>query len=427
MNRIRSRVASAATALAVFAVTVGAVPVADVPARADSGVSEEAPAFARERDISLAEAERRLSWQAVAPDLAEQLESSLADRYGGVWIDERDADRVKIGIASRIDARTAEIVRSAAAAVGLTEGYDLVTVPRSMPELAKANDWLADEMARTDEGAKVSMSAGIRTDLNAVELQVPTRDRLTSAQLDLVKRAADTLGAALLLSTNSAGYDAFACTGMSCDPPLRGGVRISGPTNCTAGFVSRSRVDEKQYLITAGHCGMLLGTWSSRFSDNSSKVIGPVWHWEWNKNGDAAIIRIDDVANWDPQARVLVTAGPETTQNQLYAISEDKLNVVGMRICATGATTGMSRCGKVTELGFSVAYGAPGGPKVRVNKLGRASVCGKPGDSGSPMYAKHIAFGVLVGGASNGDCDTIFQGIRGAENLLNVNVRHTAS
>jgi hypothetical protein len=162
--------------------------------------------------------------------------------------------------------------------------------------------------------------------------------------------------------------------------------------------------------------------WSTKFANLSAHVVGPVWHWEWNANGDAAILSINNVPGWNPQGRVQVTAGPETTANETYNIADDKLSVEGMRICTTGQASGQSRCGHVTELDFTTDYDGP-----TVHHLGRSSVCAMPGDSGAPMYAKHHGYGILVAGASNGDCDTLYQGIRGAEKLLNVNILHAAS
>ena len=42
---------------------------------------------ARERGITVAEAQQRLGWQALTPDLAERVEASLRGGFGGVWID----------------------------------------------------------------------------------------------------------------------------------------------------------------------------------------------------------------------------------------------------------------------------------------------------------------------------------------------------
>ncbi|WP_267888063.1 hypothetical protein [Sorangium cellulosum] len=38
------------------------------------------------------------------------------------------------------------------------------------------------------------------------------------------------------------------------------------------------------------------------------------------------------------------------------------------------------------------------------------------------MYAKHVACGLQVAGYS--ECDSLYQGIRAAETVLNVNVLH---
>ncbi|MGK3991603.1 hypothetical protein WME99_51630 [Sorangium sp. So ce136] len=59
-----------------------------------------------------------------------------------------------------------------------------------------------------------------------------------------------------------------------------------------------------------------------------------------------------------------------------------------------------------------------------MRKLGRGSFCGMGGDSGSPMYASHVAHGLQVAGYS--ECDSLYQGIRAAESVLNVNVLHAA-
>ena len=390
------------------------------PAGADDVPSEEAPAFARERGISLAEAEQRLAWQAVAPDLADRLETDLGDRFGGVWIDIRDGDRVKVGVTGEVDADSLAVITRAGDDVGLKEGYDGVPVARSLALLTRDMDRLGEEIARVNDGATGGLAAGIRTDLNALQLDVPDA-ALTPEQQSLVASMQRDLGPELIVQRATGTYHALSCSFPYCDPPLRGGVRITYPgTSCTAAFTAKSKIDGFQYLITAGHCAMdHYSNWSTKFADQSVHIIGPVWHWEYNANGDAAILRITNEPGWNPQPRVQVTDGPETTANELYAIADDKSSIVGMRICATGAATGQSRCGHVTELGFTTDYDGP-----TVHHLGRASVCAQKGDSGAPMYAKHNAYGILVAGNANDGCDTLYQGIHGAENLLNVNVLH---
>jgi Trypsin len=412
------------TGVALAVVAVAAVSaVVSGPAAAGGSPSEEAPAFARERGITVAEAEQRLSWQSVAPDLAEQLDPALGQRFGGVWIDVRDGDRVKIGVVGGPDTDTLAVIRRTATAVGLTEGYEAVKVARPSSALSADLDRVSTQLDQVNADAPVGLGAGLRTDLNALQLDVPATG-LTDAQRALATTLQQQLGGELVVVNTRGGYAPFACAFPYCDPPLRGGIRIDYPTTwCSAAFTAKSNVDSREYLITAGHCAYQhYDNWSTNFSNGVSHVVGPVWHWEWNSGGDAAILSINNVPGWTPQGRVQVTAGPETTANDTYNIADTKWSVVGQRICTTGAATGTSRCGQVTELDFTADYGG-----VTVHHLGRSSICGHPGDSGAPTYAKHHAYGIVVAGASNGDCDTLYQGIRGAEALLNVTILTASS
>jgi hypothetical protein len=393
-------------------------PVRQLAAEADG----EDLAFARERGITVAEAQQRLGWQVLAPDLAERVEASLGAVFGGVWIDIADRDRVKVGVAGAITGEVAAAVRDAADGIGLTEGYDLVEVRRSMSALEEANAWLGAEISRVNEGATDTLTAGLRTDLNVIELQVPSEGTLTPAQRDLVASAPSVLGDRLVIGSYRGRATPRACVYPYCDPPLRGGIRINHPNaSCTGAFIAKSKVDDKLYQFTAGHCAYQNYTnWSTRFTDNSVHVVGPVWTWWWYSGGDFAILRINNVPGWNPTAWVNVTSGPDTTADSTYHISSDNLSVWGMRICTTGAFYGRSDCGYVTQLGVTATYDG-----VTVHHLGRASFCGVGGDSGSPMYAKHVAYGLQVAGYS--ECDSLYQGIRAAETKLNVNVQHANS
>jgi hypothetical protein len=395
----------------------------DAPRSAESGpdTDVEAPGFARERGISLDEARQRLGWQRVAPDLGQQLDEELGDRFGGIWVDVHDGDRIKIGIVDGPDPDTSAMVQQAAEALGLTEGYDLVSTRHPMAALEEDNDWLGTEIARVNRDATATLAAGLRPDLNAVELQAPVEGDLTEDQQGLIDEATDRLGDRLVVGSYEGRPEARACVYPYCDPPLRGGIRIANGAGCTGAFIAKSKVDDKLYQLTAGHCAYQhYSDWSTKFTDGSTHVIGPVWTWWWWGGGDMSILRINNVPGWNPKAWVYVTSGPDTTADSTYHISSDNLSVLGMRICTTGAFYGHSDCGYVTQLGLTMTYS-----NVTVHHLGRASFCGTQGDSGSPMYALHVAYGLQVSGFS--ECDSVYQGIRAAENVLNVNVLHSNS
>jgi hypothetical protein len=410
--------------MAAVAVCAGSLAAA-TPAVASGTAAEtdgESVAFARERGISVAEAQQRLGWQERAPELTERVEAVLGSRFGGVWIDVLNGDRVRVGVAGGVTADAAAAVRDTATSVGLTDGYDVVNVRHSMAALAEAGAWLGGEIERVNTGAAATLTAGLRTDVNAVELQVPAEGPLTAAQRDLLAEATSALGDRLVVGSYRGRPTPRACSYPYCDPPLRGGIRINHPdASCTGAFIAKSKVDDKLYQVTAGHCAYQNYTnWSTRFTDSSVHVIGPVWTWWWYSGGDFAIVRINNVPGWNPKAWVNVTAGPDTTADSTYHISSDNYSVLGMRICTTGAFYGRSDCGYVTQLDVTATYGG-----VTVHHLGRASFCGTGGDSGSPMYAQHKAYGLQVAGYS--ECDSLYQGIKAAETTLNVNVLHASS
>ncbi|MBK9755930.1 MAG: hypothetical protein IPO88_20995 [Nannocystis sp.] len=380
----------------------------------------EASSFAAERGISVDDARLRLARQVLAPRLAEAARRELGQAFGGAWIDVHDDDVIKIGVTS-LGEGEAEVVERLARGVGLTGGYEAAEVRHSMAALESVNAFLADALVdvNLDEGA--SLTVGLRTDINVVELQVPVDGGLSSAQERLVASARERFGDALLVGSYRGRPEPRSCTYPNCSPPLRGGIRINGSnTGCTGGFTAKNPAGSEWYQFTAGHCiAAWNGNWTATFTDKTVHTIGGAAKWAFNSSGDVAILRINNPLGWNPKPWVNVTAGPNTTANSSYLISADSPSLVGMRICTTGASFGKSSCGFVTHLGVTVYYEDKG---VTVKNLGRASTCAIPGDSGAPVFASHTAYGLMVGGYSL--CDTLFQSIRAGELLMNANVIH---
>lgn len=90
--------------------------------------------------------------------------AGLGDRSGGLWIDVRDGDRIKVGVVGGVDPDAEAVVRQAAGALGLTDGYDLVSVAYPMAALERDNDWLGDRLAEVSPDAPWPLSAGLRPD-----------------------------------------------------------------------------------------------------------------------------------------------------------------------------------------------------------------------------------------------------------------------
>jgi streptogrisin B len=182
-------------------------------------------------------------------------------------------------------------------------------------------------------------------------------------------------------------------------PLLSAGDAIyGGKYRCSLGFnvVGGSTY----YLLTAGHCGKLAGTWYT--NSGHTTLIGPTAAYSFPGN-DYALVRYDNTSLSHPGGYTVADA------------------VVGERVTRDGSTTGV-HSGTVTALDVSVRYtGHPGGT---VSGLIQTNVCAEPGDSGGPLYDGTKALGLTSGGS--GDCrsggTTFFQPVREAANAYSVTI-----
>jgi hypothetical protein len=398
-----------------------------VPGTSD-GVSFEVAELARDRRISRAAAAKRLHWQEAVPVLMRESKSQLDKAFGGVWVDPDDGDRIKIAVTGDATPADRSSAERAATEHGVAAAVDVVLVEHSEAELRAVLDRLAAKVAEVHDAGASSVSVGLRPDRNAVMLHLPPHaEAALPARLAGLVELAKSFGDRVQIRYDGVPVAPLACVyNTYCDPPLRGGIRIwTERAGCTAAFVGRSRTTGSLYQFTAGHCATVSGataTWWTHFSDGSKHFIGPMHNHKFNSSGDMGIMRINNPAGWDPKAWVLVTAGPDTgAGNFAYRIKQDAKSVVGQRVCSSGASTAQTTCGTVTELDASMSMCLSDG-RCQTMRLNRATTCVRPGDSGSPVYANHTAYGIVSGGAGCGN--TVYQDIQAAENLMNTDVAH---
>ena len=158
---------------------------------------------------------------------------------------------------------------------------------------------------------------------------------------------------------------------------LRGGSR------CSAGFNTRSG-SGRNYVLTAGHCTNLGGTWTT----SSGQTIGPVAASSFPGN-DFGAIRISSPAALDPRGGVLYNGA-------FRDITGAGRVPVGSSACKTGSTTGTT-CGTVQAYNVTVRYA-----EGTVSGLTRTNICTQPGDSGGAMFAGSLAQGITSGGTIGG-------------------------
>jgi streptogrisin C len=395
--------------------------------------------LARDRGISIREAQQRMGWQEPAIELAGELDRALGDRYGDLWFDPHTG-RVKVGIVGGDTALAARLI----ARRKLTAVTDLVPVRHSYAELKQAAAWLTAKTTKANPRARNGLVKGLTArrlpDKNTVELDLPRGQRLTTAQRATVSEARRRLGSKLTFGTWSGRMQDLACYWafgeFQCDPPLRGGVMMylrnaSGgyDPQCTVGFNAKSTVDGKWYVMTAGHCGPPGRTfYVYQPRDRQFHVLGHMHNCVWggdarcvfSSDDDEGIITIDNVPGWEPKPWVFVHAwvglnGDRTTENPGYPIYGTGGSSLGMRVCVSGGVSGTS-CGHVESF-------------TGVGGLAQVDLCGEPGDSGAPIFSGQKAYGLLKGvnldetGKRPPACqDRLYQGITEATQRLRVAV-----
>lgn len=394
--------------------------------------------FAQLRNISLSDADVRLQRHSIAAKLGENLEGRVSRLYGGLWITKDD--RIQIGIARYLDNGQTQVVKSEFDAVraqileialsfDVQKFVDIVEVRYSWNELKVRND----QFARLIFKGGLGVTTAIHTPTNSIIMRAPDYRTLSRQELNLIEVAKASSGS-VTTGTYSTPFVKRDCPAGSChppypnlDPPLRGGIKLyyyAGVTwheRCTAGFIAKSKVDHIRYVITAGHCIYETGQiWGAKKQNGDILMIGLAHNYV-HADSDMAIIQLtydtlppefqNPTNDWNPQKWVYVTASDDTTYDPSYYISSISTSVIGQRVCTSGSSYKESSCGFVTELGYSSNIGT---------NMGRASFCGVSGDSGAPIYASHVAYGIQIGGGS--ECDSIYQGITEVENRMNVNV-----
>ena len=409
---------------------LGAAPAARSAAEDPALREYAAEAYAQQHGVTEQEARRRLDVQDRAAGLPSDLRSILGDAYGGVWFASDDRGRIKVGVAEFDSPSTGarvEEAREALAERGVLDNADFVAVRSSMSDLESAQRALGRRLWGLQVAGRIR--SGIDPSLNAIDLETSENlSRRDRAQVD--SAAADARVSVRLRGSGKASLVATpeACNLPYCDRPLRGGVRIFATNQCTAGFMTRSRVGTQPYVMTAGHCvADDAGTWYTREADTTAHAIGTRHNWTFPGEADVGIVKLSSTSYWltstSPGPYVIVDASPDTTTDASYTITNEGFSSKGLFICRTSgfSFTGneeYTRCGTVTHLNVTVTY--PDGP---VAHLGETDMCGVSGSSGGPYYKTHLAYGIHSG-ADPDACRTFYQGASGAENEMNVDILH---
>jgi streptogrisin C len=294
-------------------------------------------------------AAQRLAADGVASmQVASTLRAALGSSFAGAWLQPGSTDVV----VATTDPAAAPRVRAAGAQPRLVS-RDLVTLDRVMAAL----DARASSVPDTVTGWYVDPASN-----------------------SVVVSATDDAAA----KTFAAGHDGVRIEHADVRPALmadlRGGDKITSSSGgrCSVGFNAVS--DSTRYIITAGHCTEMGGTWSG--PDGST--IGPVAKSSFPGH-DFGLVEVTS-RSWEQSHDV------ETDDGYLTVTGTEQAPV-GSSVCLSGSTSGY-HCGRVKAVGETVNYGS--GDVVR--GLTRTTVCAEGGDSGGPFVSGTQAQGTLSGG-----------------------------
>jgi streptogrisin D len=286
---------------------------------------------------------------------ADRLTRSLGAQSAGAYLDA--SGRLTVNVLS---AGAAAQVRAAGATPKL--------VTRSLARLDRV------KAALDTAAAPVGASWGVDLPSNTVLVTVPA-----GAGAGFVAKARSFGAAVRVEHTRAVQTQAF----------YGGQAILHGGSRCSAGFNTRSG-SGRNYVLTAGHCANLGGTWTT----SSGQTIGPVAASSFPSN-DFGAIRISDPAALDPRGGVL-------NGGVFQDITGAGRVAVGATACKTGSTTGTT-CGPVLAYNVTVRYA-----EGTVYGLTRTRICTQPGDSGGAMFAGNQAQGITSGGTIGG-CGGNFQ------------------
>jgi streptogrisin D len=304
--------------------------------------------LARQLGVTRAEAAGRLDAQPAQAALGDRLARSLGRHAAGSFVD-RASGALVVNV---LDRASAARVRAAGARPQL--------VTRSLAGLNRIK-------AALDRAGGVPGTAwGVDVASNKVVVSVPAGARAAA----LLARARS-YGSAVRVERVGGVIRTMAFYG--------GQAILHSGSRCSAGFNTRAR-SGNLYVLTAGHCTNLGGTWTT----SSGQTIGPVAASSFPGN-DFGAIRISNPSALNPQGGVL-------NNGSFQDITGAGRVPVGSTACKTGSTTGTT-CGTVLQYNVTVNYA-----EGTVFGLTMTRICTQPGDSGGSMFAGSQAQGTVSGG-----------------------------
>jgi Trypsin len=383
--------------------------------------------------IPLDVAQQRLAQQAHFGDVAETLIEQYPDALGGAWVDFAHDGMLHLRLTHE-PAELASYLSSELTDNDVAVSQDATYSYQALTDSVSAVLTLARESMLTQPIAAVT--AGIDDANNRVAVTINQAALSPILSTALNRLLSVTPGEFEVSYTNYPADDSteLSCSNalVSCDQPLRGGVRIfdDGHPNglCTAGFVTYDDSGARYYL-TAGHClqDSTSNHWNALNSNGNNIGLGNQIRLHVDSLNDEGII---DISNENHEPDIFLQASSTQAHTTGHVENYDILGsahaVQGDWVCKTGYI-GNTDCGFVTDA--STTSTSFVGDSVAVDMRfsgGSGDAC--HGDSGGAVVAAGYAYGMVQSGdrpdMNRANCFTsyFYTKIGRGTNGLNVNL-----
>lgn len=382
----------------------------------DRELVPEAEALAQEYGLGLDEAIERIKVQPQLGEVALELQEAFPEIFAGWWIDQEDGGRLVLAFTRAVDSSSLDIAANVSG--GLPPGTHVVVRPYSQAELERA----AHDFFLSNSVPGMSAGADVRT--GEVVVEVPAS---AAAAVEAQARASRS-GPPIVINEipDQEAPSLTACTNRDFCTPYRGGISArlytsSDNTTCSTGFAARNS-SNAPYLLTAGHCVLLLGSADANVS-HGGQFMGyiPTNGWLYRTNDDVDAARIN-ISAGSASASPWIYQDSTAKSYQVRAVARPGQAGVGAQVCSSGETRDGSDCGFVQRTSACVS---PANGRPQCNLLQMRSMCNQPGDSGGAMWGSYMAIALISVGQNSADsstCNTWGSYAAYAENDLQVRI-----
>ena len=345
-------------------------------------LGEDAGEYARAYGVPIGEAYRRLAAQEASVAATDQLQARYRERLAGLFIEHSPEYRIVLLLTGSEAVPDSEI-RAA--------GMRIKVVFRTGAEATRDQIVAAIKAHQAEIRAALARPPALGADPRSGVLVIMDYGALPADVASLTARFAALTGVPVRMESLERPEKNLA---------VEGGARLEGAVDgrryaCTTGFVVTDGV--RRGIVTAAHCPDILAFVGPQRQQTPLEFVG---QWGWGFQDVQVNVGAPDLKPLffsDTAKRIVRPVTGARTRAGTRS---------GDFVCHRGESTGYS-CSEVLLTDFAPAGDLCGGACLPTWVTVGGPTC-KGGDSGSPVFAGTVAFGIVKGGSYRADGSCIF-------------------